>query len=532
LLNSSGFNIYLKKELYQFTDSIKARGVIYSLLHLSEVQRCRGVITISSGSFAFILCYYADKYRIPVTVVLPTTTIDEKIMMCQSYPLSRVLVKGNNFLEAHRTALDIAMREDLFYFDGNDHPNMIIGQATLGIEIMKQQSNVDVVLLPTTIEGCGLTTAIAIAIKGCNSKITVIEVRGTSSDLFHAVKKQTDSSKELNIPTKEYIACPLRNMPHCVIDRFISVTPELIDSASIHLHKSESYYDCYGAIALAAILSGQLNDLQGKRKIGVHVYFKKELNQHMNSIQARGVIYTLLQLTDEQKRNGVITISTGYFAQTLCYFGQKFKIPVTVVMLKLTAQEIVDKCQYLGATVIVRGDNIVEVHNIALQIARRKCLCYLDGNDHPNMIIGQATLGLEIFEQLDFGKTIDAVILPTTVDGCGVTATIAMAIRKSNSNIKIIEVQTTVQDLLTNNVRQKCHKLNIPEQNLYVGYSHNLFQDIRLYLFDRLVLVSETLIRKAANFLLATENFNDYYAAIALAGILTGNLHDLIKEKR
>jgi len=49
---------------------------------------------------------------------------------------------------------------------------MIIGQATLGIEIMEQQ--IDVVLLPTAIEGCGLTTAIAIAIKGCNSKITVI----------------------------------------------------------------------------------------------------------------------------------------------------------------------------------------------------------------------------------------------------------------------------------------------------------------------------------------------------------------------
>lgn len=54
------------------------------------------------------------------------------------------------------------------------------------------------------------------------------------------------------------------------------------------------------------------------------------------------------------------------------------------------------------------------------------------------MIIGQATLGLEIFEQLDSGKTIDAVILPTTIDGCGVTMTIAMAIRQWNSNIKII----------------------------------------------------------------------------------------------
>ncbi|KAG5315858.1 THD1 dehydratase, partial [Acromyrmex insinuator] len=266
------------------------------------------------------------------------------------------------------------------------------------------------------------------------------------------------------------------------------------------------------------------------RKIGIHVYFKKELDQHMNSIQARGVIYTLLQLTNKQKRNGVIAISTGYFAQTLCYFGQKFGVPVTVVMQKSTAQEIVDKCQYLGATVIAQGDNIIEVHNIALQIARTKGLCYLDGNDHPNMIIGQATLGLEIFEQLDFEKKIDAVILPTTIDACGVTMTIAIAIRNWNPNIKIIEVQTTGQDLLINNVRQKCYKLTVPNQNVYVGYK-NFLKDIRLYLFDRVVLVPETLVQKAANFLLTKENFNDYYAAIALAGILTGNLHDLIKEK-
>jgi len=79
------------------------------------------------------------------------------------------------------------------------------------------------------------------------------------------VKKQTDSPKELNIPTKEYVACPLRNIPRCVIDRFISVAPEWIYYASIQLHKSECYYDCYGAIALAAILSGQLDDLRGKR---------------------------------------------------------------------------------------------------------------------------------------------------------------------------------------------------------------------------------------------------------------------------
>ncbi|KAG5332322.1 THD1 dehydratase, partial [Acromyrmex heyeri] len=277
ILNRRGFNIYLKKELYQITDSIKARGVVYSLLHLPKEQKCKGVVTISSGSLAFTICHYTHRYQIPVTVVLPTTTLEEKIRMYKIYPLSRVIVRGDTLLEAHYIALDIAMREDLFYLDGNDHPNMIIGQATLGIEIVQQQSKIDVVLLPTTIKGCGLTTAIAIAIKGCNSKITVIEVQGISFDLFQNVKKRTDSLKELNIPTKEYIACPLRNMPYCVIDRFISVTPESIHSASIHLHKSECYYDCYGAIALAAILSGQLDDLQGKR-IVIPLYGRMDLS--------------------------------------------------------------------------------------------------------------------------------------------------------------------------------------------------------------------------------------------------------------
>jgi len=99
----------------------------------------------------------------------------------------------------------------------------------------------------------------------------------------------------------------------------------------------------------------------------------------MESVQARGVIYTLLQLSDEQKRKGVIAISTGHFAHTLSYFGKKFAIPVTVVMPSSTAHETVNKCRGLSATVIVGGDNMVDVHRIALRYARMKGLVYLDG---------------------------------------------------------------------------------------------------------------------------------------------------------
>jgi len=98
----------------------------------------------------------------------------------------------------------------------------------------------------------------------------------------------------------------------------------------------------------------------------------------MHSVQARGVIYTLLKLSDKQKRKGVIAISTGYFVYILCYFGKKFGIPVTVVMPKSTTDEKVNKCRELSASVIVYGNDIVDLHKFALHIAMTKGLFYLD----------------------------------------------------------------------------------------------------------------------------------------------------------
>jgi len=110
----------------------------------------------------------------------------------------------------------------------------------------------------------------------------------------------------------------------------------------------------------------------------IHLKLKKEYDQITHSVQARGVIYTLLKLSDKQKRKGVITISTGYFAYTLCYFGKKFGIPVTVVMPKSTTDENVNKCRELSASVTVCGSNMVDLHKFALHIAMTKGLFYLD----------------------------------------------------------------------------------------------------------------------------------------------------------
>lgn len=99
------------------------------------------------------------------------------------------------------------------------------------------------------------------------------------------------------------------------------------------------------------------------------------------SVKERGMIYTLLQLSNEQKRKGVITISTGSFGYLLCCHGKKFEIPITVVMPISTAEETVRMYQSQAGslvTVLVKGSDIVEAHNIALYIAKAKGLFYLD----------------------------------------------------------------------------------------------------------------------------------------------------------
>jgi len=104
------------------------------------------------------------------------------------------------------------------------------------------------------------------------------------------------------------------------------------------------------------------------RTEGFHIYLKREFDQNMFSVQARGIIYTFLQLSDEQRRKGVIAISTGYFAHTLCYLGKLFGIPVTMVMPE-SANKNIDKCRTFSATVIVGGNDMIEIHKVALYLA-------------------------------------------------------------------------------------------------------------------------------------------------------------------
>nr|CAD7397295.1 unnamed protein product [Timema cristinae] len=155
------------------------------------------------------------------------------------------------------------------------------------------------------------------------------------------------------------------------------------------------------------------------------------------SFKERGARYALLMLSDEKKKKGVISASLGNHALALCYHGKDLKIPVTVVMPIVAPIMKIQSCRQHGASVVVQGDDMGEAKRIAMQLAKERELTYINGYDHPHIMAGQGTLGLEIVEQV---PNIDAVVVP--VGGGGLIAGVALAVKTLFPHIKIIGVES------------------------------------------------------------------------------------------
>src|SRR5436190_6135548 len=129
---------------------------------------------------------------------------------------------------------------------------------------------------------------------------------------------------------------------------------------------------------------------------GMNIFCKLEYLQRTGSFKERGARNALTLLPEKQKRRGVIAASAGNHALGLAYHAQLLRIPVTVVMPRFAPLTKVSNCRKLGATVILHGADISEAKSRASEIAAEQNLTYLNGYDHPDIIAGQGTLGLEI----------------------------------------------------------------------------------------------------------------------------------------
>jgi threonine dehydratase len=197
-----GCPLFLKLENLQITSSFKPRGVFNKLLHLSEEEQNRGIITASAGNHGQAVAYAAEKLGFYARVVVPIHTPKVKIDGIKKYGADLVLF-GENYDEAERKAKKLAREDGCAYISPYNDELIIAGHGTIGLEILESLPDVDVVMVP--LGGGGLLSGISVTVKSIRPEVQVIGVQSKSSPVMYeslkagkivAVKKAGDSVAE------------------------------------------------------------------------------------------------------------------------------------------------------------------------------------------------------------------------------------------------------------------------------------------------------------------------------------------------
>lgn len=166
------------------------------------------------------------------------------------------------------------------------------------------------------------------------------------------------------------------------------------------------------------------------------IYLKREDLQSVHSFKIRGALNKIMQLSDDEKKRGIITSSAGNHAQGVALSAQKCNISATIVMPITTPQIKVDSVKRFGATVILYGDSYDESYFYALEKSKENKSVFVHAFDDLLVIAGQGTIGIEILDQLE---NLDYLFLP--VGGGGLFAGVAAYVKSLKPSVKIIAVE-------------------------------------------------------------------------------------------
>lgn len=168
---------------------------------------------------------------------------------------------------------------------------------------------------------------------------------------------------------------------------------------------------------------------------GNPIVLKAENLQRSGSFKIRGASYRIAQLSQEQRRLGVIAYSTGNHAQAVALAARLRQIPATIVMSPDAPASKIERTRQYGATIVWAEPTSQARRDLAEKLAAEHSLALIPPYDHRDILLGQGTIGLEIMEQCDPA----AVFVP--IGGGGLIAGIACAIKLVNPSIQVIGVE-------------------------------------------------------------------------------------------
>ncbi|MEM9319766.1 MAG: threonine ammonia-lyase [Pseudomonadota bacterium] len=285
-----GIDLYLKLENLQHTNAFKARGALNKLLTLDAEARKVPVIACSAGNHAQGIAYHATRLGIASTIVMPVGTPFNKIKRTEDFG-ANVITHGTGFDESVAFTLEMAEREGMTFIHPFDDPAVVAGQGTVALEMLEEQPDLDVIVIP--VGGGGLISGMATAIKALRPEIEVI---GAQAHLFDAVKSAFYGSPTnfagatlaegiaVKAPSEANLAIIRRH-----VDRIESVSEPDIEEAVFDLLSHEKLVAEGAPGAGLAAIKNTLDRLRG-RKVGLVICGGNIDSRLLSTLILRGLV--------------------------------------------------------------------------------------------------------------------------------------------------------------------------------------------------------------------------------------------------
>lgn len=285
-----GIDLYLKLENLQHTSAFKARGALNKLLTLNEEQRKNGVIACSAGNHAQGVAYNATRLGIPSVIVMPNGTPFNKIKRTEEFG-AKVVIHGQSFEESVDETLRLAEEQNLTFIHPFDDEAVVAGQGTVGLEMMEQVPDLDVIVVP--IGGGGLISGVATAVKGINPNIEVVGAQAENFDAVLAMREgRAFTGGDATLAEGIAVKAPSENdfkIIEALVDDIYSASESEIEEAIFDLLSDEKLVAEGAPGAALAVIKKNIDRFKGK-KVGMVLCGGNIDSRMLSTLILRGLV--------------------------------------------------------------------------------------------------------------------------------------------------------------------------------------------------------------------------------------------------
>ncbi|OAE36322.1 hydroxyectoine utilization dehydratase EutB [Agrobacterium tumefaciens] len=259
-----GYPVHLKLETLQPIGAFKLRGAMNAILSLDDEARRRGLVTASTGNHGRAVAYAAEKLGIPATICMSSLVPANKVEAIRALG-AEVRIVGRSQDDAQEEVDRLTRSSGLTAIPPFDHADIVAGQGTIGLEVVKDMPDLETILIP--LSGGGLAGGIAVAVKALKPEARVIGISMERGAAMHASVK---AGRPVSVREEETLADSLGggiglanrvtfSLCQQLLDEILLLSENEIAEGIRHAAREEGLtVEGAGAVGFAAILSGKV----------------------------------------------------------------------------------------------------------------------------------------------------------------------------------------------------------------------------------------------------------------------------------